>query len=72
MIFEVAAIVPAMIVMALRIYLDRENKRRDRHEAENLVTDNGIIETTNADGSTDAQVVDKNQLDLTDRQNLKL
>lgn len=71
-IYQIAAIVPAIIVMTLRIYLSRENSRRDRLEAQNQITDNGIIETTNADGSKDIQVVDKNQLDLTDRQNLKL
>ncbi|ATY59793.1 Major facilitator superfamily general substrate transporter [Cordyceps militaris] len=68
----VAAIVPAILVLTLRIYLDRENKRRDKMEQENSVEDNGIIETVKADGTTERQVVDRNQLDLTDRQNLKL
>ncbi|OAA72293.1 Major facilitator superfamily domain, general substrate transporter [Cordyceps fumosorosea ARSEF 2679] len=67
----VAAIVPAIIVLVLRIYLDRENKRRDRIERENLVDDSGVVETVNADGTTESRVVDRNQLDLTDRQNLK-
>lgn len=69
---EVAAIVPAIIVAILRVYLAIENKRRDRLESENSIADNGIIERINADGSTETQVVDANQLDLTDRQNLKL
>ncbi|KAJ2980571.1 hypothetical protein NQ176_g2558 [Zarea fungicola] len=67
----VAAIVPAIIVAILRVYLAIENKRRDRLESENAIADNGIIERINADGSTETQVVDANQLDLTDRQNLK-
>lgn len=69
---KVAAIVPAIIVAILRVYLAIENKRRDRLESENAIADNGIIERINADGSTETQVVDANQLDLTDRQNLKL
>lgn len=69
---KIAAIVPAIIVMTLRVYLSRENKRRDRLEAENQIDDNGVVETINADGSKKTQIVDKNQLDLTDRQNLKL
>ncbi|KAK8146310.1 hypothetical protein G3M48_003258 [Beauveria asiatica] len=67
----VAAIVPAIIVLTLRIYLDGENKRRDRLEVQNHIEDNGIIETVNVDGTMERQVVDSNQLDLTDRQNLK-
>ncbi|KAH8716492.1 putative transporter PB1C11.03 [Beauveria bassiana] len=68
----IAAIVPAIIVLTLRIYLDRENKRRDKMEGQNHIEDNGIIETVNVDGTMERQVVDSNQLDLTDRQNLKL
>lgn len=68
----VAAIVPAAIVPTLRIYLSRENKRRDRLEAEHAIEDKCVVETVNADGSRDVQVVGKNQMDLTDRQNLKL
>ncbi|KAM3470125.1 hypothetical protein MY5147_006608 [Beauveria neobassiana] len=67
----IAAIVPAIIVLTLRIYLDRENKRRDKMEGQNHIEDNGIIETVNVDGTMERQVVDSNQLDLTDRQNLK-
>ncbi|KAK4065613.1 hypothetical protein Trihar35433_7733 [Trichoderma harzianum] len=67
----VAAILPSIIIITLRIYLSRENKRRDKLEAENVVANNGLVETTNADGTTDVRVVDTNQLDLTDRENLK-
>ncbi|KAL7941292.1 major facilitator superfamily domain-containing protein [Trichoderma barbatum] len=68
----VAAILPSIIIIILRVYLSRENERRDRLEADNLVANNGLVETTNIDGSTEVHVVDANQLDLTDRENLKL
>ncbi|EGR44741.1 uncharacterized protein TRIREDRAFT_69712 [Trichoderma reesei QM6a] len=68
----VAAILPSIIIITLRLYLHRENKRRDKLEAESLVADNGIVETTNGDGTTMTRMVDNNQLDLTDRENLKL
>jgi len=61
-----------MIIIYLRWYLARENKRRDRLQAENQIADTGIVETVDADGSRVAKVVDKNQLDLTDRENLSL
>ncbi|UKZ83999.1 hypothetical protein TrVFT333_011815 [Trichoderma virens FT-333] len=67
----VAAILPSIIIIILRIYLSRENKRRDKLEADNIVTSNGLVETTNADGTKEVRVVDTNQLDLTDRENLK-
>lgn len=69
---QVAAILPSIIIITLRIYLSRENKRRDKLEADNVVANNGLVETTNADGTKDVRVVDTNQLDLTDRENLKL
>ncbi|KAJ3499286.1 hypothetical protein NLG97_g457 [Lecanicillium saksenae] len=67
----IAAIVPAIIVLVLRFYLAHENKRRDKLERENRIDDNGIIETVNADGTKAKKIVDMNQMDLTDRQNLK-
>ncbi|KAH0493370.1 hypothetical protein TgHK011_000043 [Trichoderma gracile] len=67
----VAAILPSIIIITLRLHLHRENKRRDKLEAESLVVDSGIIETTNEDGTRVTRVVDNNQLDLTDRENLK-
>ncbi|RFU79420.1 major facilitator superfamily domain, general substrate transporter [Trichoderma arundinaceum] len=67
----VAAILPSVIIIILRIYLSRENKRRDKLEEDNHVADNGLVETTNADGRKEVHVVDTNQLDLTDRENLK-
>lgn len=68
----VAAIVPAIIVMILRVYLVHENKRRDKIELEICVEGNGVVETVNAGGIRESHIVDTNQLDLTDRQNLKL
>ena len=69
---QVAAILPSIIITILRIYLSRENERRDKLEAQNLVSNNGLVETINNDGSRETRVVDNNQLDLTDRENLKL
>ncbi|KAL7782936.1 MFS general substrate transporter [Trichoderma ceciliae] len=68
----ISVIIPSIIIIILRIYLGRENKRRDKLEADNLVANNGFVETTNADGSKEVHLVDTNQLDLTDRENLKL
>ncbi|CAG8931401.1 unnamed protein product [Penicillium salamii] len=68
----VAAILPSIIIITLRVYLSRENKRRDRLEEASHVTDNGIIETVDAEGGKIARVVDNTQLDLTDKENLRL
>lgn len=65
-------ILPSLIIIALRVYLSRENTRRDRLEEANRVTGDGIIETVDSEGGTVARVVDNTQLDLTDRENLKL
>lgn len=70
--FQVAAILPSIIIITLRVYLSRENKRRDRLEEASHVTDNGIIETVDAEGGKSARVVDNTQLDLTDKENLRL
>lgn len=69
---KVAAILPSIVIIILRVYLSRENKRRDKLEATNQVNGNGIIETTDADGALVARVVDNSQMDLTDRENLTL
>ncbi|KAJ5773011.1 Major facilitator superfamily domain general substrate transporter [Penicillium paradoxum] len=68
----VAAILPSIIIIVLRIYLSRENKRRDKLKESNQVTSNGVVETVDSDGSKVARVVDNSQLDLTDRENLTL
>ncbi|KAL7893525.1 MFS general substrate transporter [Trichoderma sp. SZMC 28014] len=67
-----SAILPSIVIGVLRVYLWRENKRRDKLEAENLVARNGFVETITTDGSKVVHEVDTNQLDLTDRENLKL
>ncbi|KAJ5679565.1 hypothetical protein N7462_007809 [Penicillium macrosclerotiorum] len=67
----VAAILPSIVIIILRIYLSRENKRRDQLEAAKPVTSNGIVETLDSDGSLVTRVVDNSQMDLTDRENLR-
>lgn len=69
---QVAAILPSIVIIILRVYLSRENKRRDKLEATNQVNGNGIIETTDSDGGLVTRVVDNSQMDLTDRENLTL
>ncbi|PNP47856.1 hypothetical protein TGAMA5MH_00908 [Trichoderma gamsii] len=66
-----SAILPSIVIGVLRVYLSRENKRRDKLEAENHVASNGFVETTTTDGIKVVHEVDTNQLDLTDRENLK-
>lgn len=70
--FQVAVILPSIIIIALRVYLSRENTRRDKLEEDSQVTNNGVIETVDSEGGKIARVVDNTQLDLTDRENLKL
>lgn len=70
--YQFSAILPSIVIGVLRVYLSRENKRRDKLEAENLVARNGFVETITTDGSKVVHEVDTNQLDLTDRENLKL
>lgn len=69
---QFSAILPSIVIGILRVYLWRENKRRDKLEEENLVARNGFVETITTDGSKVVHEVDTNQLDLTDRENLKL
>lgn len=61
-----------MTIVTLWVYLSKENKRRDQLESDNQVNDTGVVETVDADGTRIAHVVDNTQLDLTDRENLKL
>ncbi|KAI9935116.1 hypothetical protein ASPWEDRAFT_54123 [Aspergillus wentii DTO 134E9] len=69
-ILVVACIIPSLTILYLRWFLSSENKRRDRLQAQNQVSESGIVEHTSADGSRTAEVVDNNQLDLTDKENL--
>lgn len=58
--------------MTLWVHLKRENKRRDQITAVHSVTQNGIVETVDSDGTKVARVVDNTQMDLTDKENLTL
>ena len=60
------------LVLYLRYYLVRENKRRDALAAQGEIQNNGVVESVTADGAKVTNVVDNNQLDLTDRENLAL
>jgi hypothetical protein len=70
---QIACILPAIIILYLRQYLVRENRRRDALAASNAthVSHKGIVEDVDADGTRTHTVVDNNQLDLTDRENLE-
>jgi hypothetical protein len=73
-ILGVACVFPTIIILCLRYYLKRENKRRDELESRGLVNDEiGVLEHINKDdGTVGEEVVDARQLDLTDRENLAL
>lgn len=60
------------LVLYLRYYLVQENKRRDALAAQGEIQNNGVVESVTADGAKVTNVVDNNQLDLTDRENLAL
>ncbi|KAF7593205.1 hypothetical protein BBP40_011835 [Aspergillus hancockii] len=66
----VACILPSIIIIYLRWYLHTENRRRDNLQLESIVADIGVVEEVDSDGSKHTRLVDKNQLDLTDRENL--
>lgn len=67
-----ACILPSITIGVLRFYLSRENRRRDRLQADDQVTSNGIVETIDSEGVKVARIVDNSQMDLTDRENLTL
>lgn len=69
---QIAAILPMIIIIVLRVYLVRENKRRDKLQAADQVASNGVVEILDSDGTQVARVVDNSQMDLTDRENLTL
>ncbi|KAL4738514.1 major facilitator superfamily domain-containing protein [Aspergillus similis] len=71
-ILVIAAILPMIIIIVLRVYLLRENKRRDKLQAADQVASNGVVEILDSDGTQVARVVDNSQMDLTDRENLTL
>ncbi|KAL5042985.1 hypothetical protein BDW71DRAFT_200163 [Aspergillus fruticulosus] len=71
-ILVIAAIVPMIIIIVLRVYLVRENKRCDKLQAADQVVSNGVVEIFDSDGTQVARVGDNSQMDLTDRENLTL
>ena len=52
------------MIIALRIYLSQENKRRDKLAEANGVASNGVVETVDSDGGKVARIVDNSQFDL--------
>ncbi|RSL42315.1 hypothetical protein CEP54_015522 [Fusarium duplospermum] len=69
-ILGVACILPTCIVLYLRWYLARENKRRGEIDRQGLIREVGVIEHVDESGETTEEVVNTRQLDLTDRENL--
>jgi hypothetical protein len=59
-ILGVASVFPAILILYIRYYLDKENKRRDALVASGKEIEGHLVD----------HVVDNNQLDLTDRENL--
>lgn len=68
----VACVLPMAIVLYLRYYLRRENKRRDVLAKSGEIREVGVLEHTDESGQRTEEVVDARQLDLTDRENLAL
>jgi hypothetical protein len=71
-ILGVACVLPTVIVLYLRWYLVRENRRRDELIKQGLVREVGIMEHVGEGGERTEEIVDARQLDLTDRENLAL
>ncbi|CAK7226322.1 hypothetical protein SBRCBS47491_006190 [Sporothrix bragantina] len=69
-ILVVACILPTLIILYLRWYLVKENKRRDALASQNLIQEVGVVEHVDETGERVEEVVDARQLDLTDRENL--
>ncbi|KAF1959471.1 MFS general substrate transporter [Byssothecium circinans] len=69
-ILGVACVLPALIVLYLRWYLVKENKRRDELDRLGKIQEVGIVQHSDEGGETTEVVVDARQLDLTDRENL--
>jgi len=61
-----------ILILALRVYLQRENKRRDAIQATSGKSDHefGYVERTGDDGQIIRQRVEKALLDITDRENM--
>lgn len=70
-ILGLACIFPLCLVIFLRWYLVKENRRRDGLKERGLVAEVGVVQH-DSDGDEAEEVVDNNMLDLTDRENLAL
>lgn len=66
----VACVFPMFLVLYIRWYLQRENKRRDLLSADQSEDDLGVVIEIDENGQKVERTVSDNQLDLTDRQNL--
>lgn len=68
----VACVFPMLLVLYLRYYLNKENKRRDLLAQGGEIRETGVVEHVDESGNRTEEVVDARQLDLTDRENLAL
>ncbi|KUI54723.1 putative transporter PB10D8.01 [Cytospora mali] len=68
----VACVFPMFLVLYLRYYLNKENKRRDSLAQKGVIRETGVVEHIDESGNRTEEVVDARQLDLTDRENLAL
>lgn len=68
----VACVFPMLLVLYLRYYLSKENKRRDSLARKGEIRETGVVEHVDESGNRTEEVVDARQLDLTDRENLAL
>ncbi|KAH7137915.1 allantoate permease [Dendryphion nanum] len=70
-ILAIACVLPTGVILTLRWYLVKENKRRDQLQAEGKISEVGVLQREGEAGEgVVEEVVDARQLDLTDRENL--
>lgn len=70
-ILGIACVFPMLLVLYLRWYLVKENRRRDALQEKGAMSEVGVVQHAD-DGSSSEEVVDARMLDLTDRENLAL
>lgn len=70
-ILGIACIFPMLLVLYLRWYLVKENRRRDALQEKGAISEVGVVQHAD-DGSSPEEIVDARMLDLTDRENLAL
>lgn len=68
----VAGVFPGFLILFLRYYLSKENKRRDALAQKREIKETGVLEHVDESGNRTEEIVDARQLDLTDRENLAL